>query len=134
MDKYLGTIGDRAVDTNEDQDYPADDGDRFEAERPIVLQSLDQIANEVGVAMRDVSLNFPIGMAVPASGCLLTVMTPSDPKDDEWSAATGIVCQIVAKRLNGMKLRARELPCAIVNAPMTAAEIIPNELTFEFRS
>jgi hypothetical protein len=122
------------MDTNEHQDYPSDDDDKFEWQRPIVRQSLDEIANEVGIEMHRLGLIFPIAMAVQGSGPLMTLMTPNDPTDEEWSATSAIVCQTIAKGLNGMRLCAWELACAVTNAPMTAAEIIPNELFFEFSS
>ena len=33
------------------------------------------------------------------------MVTPDDPSDDDWSHATAIVRQIVAKRLGGIRLR-----------------------------
>ena len=85
--------------------------------------------------MRDVHLDYPVGLTVPISGeALITMVTPVDPSDDDWSHATAIVRQIVAKRLGGIRLRSRPLTCAMANAPMNAAEITRNALEFDTRS
>ena len=62
------------------------------------------------------------------------MVTPVDPSDDEWSHATAIVRQIVAKRLGGIRLRSRPLTCAMANTPMSASEITHNALKFDTRS
>ena len=90
------------------------------AQRSIIRQSLDEIANDVGMAMRDASLDFFLGLAVQNSGeALLTMVTPGDPSDEDWSHATGIV----SKKLGGMRLRSRPLACAEANATMNAVDI-----------
>jgi hypothetical protein len=116
--------------TNQDQEPPTDDGD-LETQRTIIRQSLDEIANDVGIAMRNANLKFPFGLTVPDSGPpLVTMVAPVDPSDDDWSQTTNIVRRIVAQKLGGMRLRSQPLHCAMVNATMTAAEIISNALAF----
>jgi hypothetical protein len=114
-------------------DYPSDD-DELEAQRSIIRQSLTEIADAVAIAMRHANLRFPLGVTVPSAGALLTMMTTSDPTDDEWSAVSDIVCRVVAGKLDGMRLRCRSLPCEMVNAAMIAAEIMPNALSFDLPS
>ena len=49
--------------------------------------------------------------------------TPLDPSDYEWSQVTEIVCETVSERLNGLKLRSREMMCVMVDAGMAAADV-----------
>jgi hypothetical protein len=122
------------MNITDDQLEPMDDGE-LGTQRSLIRQSLDDIADEVGIAMRGANMNYPIGLAVPISGAaLITMVTPVDPSDDDWSHATAIVRQIVAKRLGGIRLRSRPLTCAMANAPMNAAEITHNALKFDTRS
>jgi hypothetical protein len=133
-DKYLHIMEVNRMDTTEQQDYPSDDKDDLETQRSIIRHSLAEIAGDVVIAMRDASLHFPLGISVPNSGALLTIMTPNDPTDAEWSEVSTIVCQVVAAKLNGMRLRARSLPCEMVNATMAVAKITANALAFDLGS
>ena len=122
------------MNTTDDQLEPTDD-DELETQRSIIRESLDEFAEELGVAMRAANLHYPIGLTVPISGeALVTMVTPVDPSDDDWSHATAIVRQIVSRRLGGIRLRSRPLTCAMANAPMNAAEITRNALEFDTRS
>ena len=42
--------------------------DKLDAQRDIIRQSLDQITNDIGMAMRDVGLTFPVYITVRNSG------------------------------------------------------------------
>jgi hypothetical protein len=122
------------VNTTDDKLELTDD-DELETQKSIIQQSLDEIASELGLAMRDANLDYPVGLTVPISGAaLITMVTPDDPSDDEWSHITAIVRQIVAKRLGGIRLRSRPLKCAMANAPMSASEITHNALKSDTRS
>jgi hypothetical protein len=104
------------MNTTEQEDYPSDnDDDDLETQRSIIRQSLAEIADAVAIKMQCANLHFPLGVAVPSSGALLTMMTPNDPTDEEWSEVSTIVCQIVAAKLDGMRLRMHSLPCSLVN-------------------
>ena len=119
------------MNTTDDQLEPTDD-DELETQRSIIRESLDEFAEELGVAMRAANLHYPIGLTVPHSGeAFVTMVTPVDPSDDDWSHATAIVRQIVSRRLGGIRLRSRPLTCAMANAPMNAAEITSNALEFD---
>jgi hypothetical protein len=133
FDKYLDNMKVNQMDTAEQQDYPSDD-DNLETQRAIIRQSLTEIADDIAIAMRDSNLHFPLGIAVPSSGALLTMMTPNDPTDADWSDVSAIVCQVVAAKLDGMRLRSRPLICAMTNASMAVAEITTNTLAFDLRS
>lgn len=122
------------MDATEQQDYPSDDKDDLEAPRSILRQSLAEIVGDVAIGMRNANLHFPLGIAVPSCGALLTIMTPNDPTDAEWSEVSTIVCQVVAGKFNGMRLCSRSLPCEMVNATMTAGEITTNALVFDLPS
>jgi hypothetical protein len=48
---------------------------------------------------------------------------PADPSADVWLSVTRIVSQIVSDRLDGTVLRSRELPCAMADTTMSAADL-----------
>ena len=77
-------------------DPQTESDDRLNAQRDIIRQSLDAIANDIGMAMRDVGLTFPVYMTVRNSGdALVTIATPLDPSDADWQQASEIVCRII---------------------------------------
>ena len=72
------------MNTIEHQDGSSVD-DELDAQRNIISQSLDAIANDIGIAMRDVGLTFPVYITVRNSGdALVTIVTPLDPSDADW--------------------------------------------------
>src|SRR5438067_5947790 len=111
------------MDTIDDQDDTLFD-DRLESQRDIIRESLDAIANDVGMMLRDVGLSFPVFLTVPTSGnSLATIATPIDPSDEDWKRASAIACQIIEARCGTGKLRGRGLRCAVANAQMSAADV-----------
>jgi len=97
---------------------------KLDEDRETLRDSLDQIAVELGSAMRDAGLNFPLGLTVPETGdALVSILTPGEPSAADWKSAAAIVHEIVSKRLGGIKLRNRELQCAMANATMTVADV-----------
>ena len=98
---------------------------RLDAQRDIIRQSLDTIINDIGVAMRDVGLTFPLYITVRNSGdALVTIATPLDPLDADWQQASAIVCRTLEERVGCDRLRGRELSCAIANAgAINAADV-----------
>jgi hypothetical protein len=99
--------------------------DGREAQREIIRLALDEIATEVGTALRDAHLDFPVFLTVPNSGdSLATMACPLDPSASDWSHASAIVCGIIGKRLGGVGLRGRALHCAVANATMGAADVV----------
>ena len=111
----------------DDNDYDPDESsidDRIDAQRDLIRQSLDDIANDVGMMLRDAGLTCPVFLTVPNSGkSLVTVATPIDPPDEDWSRVIAIVSQIVEERIGTGKLGSRKLRCAMATAAMTAAEV-----------
>ena len=97
----------------------------IESQREIIRQSLDQIASDIGMALRDVGITFPVFITARNSGdSLATIATPLDPSDHDWERAAAIVCQIIGKRIGDVGLRSRELLCAVANSPpMIAADV-----------
>ena len=88
----------------------------IDTQRDIIKQSLDSIANDIGMAMRDVGLTFPLYITVRNSGnALVTIATPLDPSDSDWQQASAIVCRTLEERVGCDRLRGRELACAIAN-------------------
>ena len=98
--------------------------DEPEAQRAVVKLALNEIAAEVGIALHDAHLNFPVYLTVPNSGnSIATIACPLDPSDSEWSCATSIVCRVIATRLGDIRLRGRTLICAMANSTMSAADV-----------
>jgi hypothetical protein len=112
------------MSTIEPQDQLSTD-DRLDAQRDIIRQSLDAIVNDIGIAMRDVGLTFPIYITVRNSGdALVTIATSSDPSDEEWEHARQIVCRTLEERVGCGRLGGRELACAVANAgAINAADV-----------
>jgi hypothetical protein len=87
--------------------------------------SLDEIAAEVGTALRDAHLDFPIFITVPNSGdSLATMACPLDPSEGDWSHASAIVRRIIGQRLGDVRLRGRALHCAVVNGAIAATDVM----------
>ena len=98
--------------------------DRIDAQRDLIRQSLNEIANDVGMMLRDAGLTCPVFLTVPNSGnSLVTVATPIDPPDEDWSRVITIISQIVEERFGTGKLGSRKLRCAMTNAQMSAADV-----------
>ena len=99
--------------------------DKLYTQRDIIRQSLDAIVNDIGMAMRDVGLTFPLYITVRNSGdALVTMMTPLDPSDEQWQHAREIVCRTLEERVGCGRLGGRELACAIANAgAINAADV-----------
>ena len=96
-----------------------------EAQREIIRTSLNEIAAEVAVALRDAHLDFPVFLTVPNSGdSLATMACPIDPSDEDWSHASAIVCRIIGQRLGGARLCGTPMHCAVANATMGATDVI----------
>ena len=114
--KYLHAHKGNAMNTFDEQDDSIFD-DRLDAQREIIRQSLNEITNDIGMAMRDVGLTFPVYMTVRNSGdALVTIATTLDPSDADWQQASEIVCRILEERVGCDRLRGQTLPCAIANA------------------
>jgi len=98
----------------------------LDAYRENIRKSLNEITNDIGMALRDTGLMLPIFITVPTSGnALAMTATPLDPSDQDWEQARIIVNGIIEKKLGCGKLRSRELTCAVANAaPMAAADVI----------
>ena len=85
------------MDTIDQDDTLFDDC--LESERDMIRRSLNQIASDVSMMLRDVGLTFPVFLTVPSSGnSLATIATPIDPSDEDWTRASAIVCQIIEDR------------------------------------
>ena len=95
-----------------------------DAQREIIRLVLDEIATEVGTALRDAHLDFPVYLTVANSGdSLATIACPLDPSDSDWSHASAIVCGIIGQRLGDVRLRGRPLHCAVADATIAATDV-----------
>jgi hypothetical protein len=122
LNKYLHTQED---DTMDDMDQQTESEKRLNAQRDIIRQSLDAITNDIGIAMRDSGLTFPVYITVRNSGdALVTIATSLDPSDEEWEHARQIVCRTLEERVGCDRLGGRELACAVANAgAINAADV-----------
>jgi hypothetical protein len=120
----LRKMEDNHMNTIEHDDDSSTD-DKLNAQRDIIRQSLNEIANDIGMAMRDVGLTFPLYITVRNSGdSLVTIATPVDPSDTDWQQASAIVCRTLEGWTGCDRLRGRELACAIANAgAINAADV-----------
>jgi hypothetical protein len=110
------------MNTTSQIDASTDDG--TEAKREIIRQSLSEISTEISKGLRDADLSYPVYLCVPSTGyAIVSMLTPLDPCDQDWSRIGDIVRDIISERLDGIKLRSNELPCTMVNSPAVAAEI-----------
>ena len=111
---------------NIEHDDDSSTGNRLDAQRDVIRQSLDQITNDIGMKMRDAGLTFPLYITVRNSGdALVTIATPLDPPDEQWQRAREIVCRTLEERVGCGRLGGRELACAIANAgAINAADVI----------
>jgi len=99
---------------------------RLEAERAILRQSLDEMAIELGTALREApGLDYPVYFAVPYSGdALATIITSVDPPHDDWKKVVAIFSKIIEARLGCVGLCTGELPCKAVNSAASGADVI----------
>jgi hypothetical protein len=80
----------------------------LEADRATLRQSLDQIATDVGTALRESGLSYSVHVRVPNSGdSLATLVTSVDPPDDERDKVIMIFLKIIGDRLGEIGLRSR---------------------------
>jgi hypothetical protein len=108
-----------------DLNTPTED-DWLDERREQLKLSLDQIAAEITVVLKDEGFGFPIFLTVPSSGeATMTIATPLDPSDEDWARATEIVCRLVGARIGSQGLRSRPVPCAASGMPMGAADLYP---------
>jgi hypothetical protein len=128
-DKYLQFEEDTIMDTT-DQQHESLTGDNLDAQREVIRQSLDTMSAEMGIALKEAHLNFPLGLTIPSSGnAIVTMITPSDGiSDEDWSYAGAIVCHIVSKKLGGIRLQSRSLICTMVHAPMSALDVTADKV------
>jgi hypothetical protein len=99
--------------------------DNFDPNRDLIRQSLDTIANDVRMAMRDAGLGaIPTYIVIPNSGdALATVMTPLDPSDDDWARVMEIACSVIQETIGSGKLQTRGMVWTMANEPNDAADV-----------
>jgi hypothetical protein len=100
-----------------------------EAQRTVIKSMLNDIAAEIGDAIRNARLDLPVYLTVPNSdNALATIVCPLDHlSDEDWSQASDIACKVIGKRLGGMRLRGRPLVCAAANPTVAAAAEVTAE-------
>src|SRR5690242_5613234 len=101
---------------------PDKTADYFDAQRAILTKSIDDIADEIGMALRDANLRFPVYITVQTVVIhWVSIATPLDPSDDDWERATSIACEVMGRRVGAEKLHSRELIYAVANAATISA-------------
>jgi hypothetical protein len=109
------------MDTNDQQ---IDLTNMVDAQREMLRGSLPEVVNDIGMALRDAGLHFPIFITLPTSGnAIATFATPLDPSDDDWQEASDIAREIIQKRLGCGPLYSRRSACAVANGGISAAEV-----------
>ena len=110
-------------------DEPRKAADGLDAQRATLTKSIDDIADKIGMALRDANLRFPVYITVPSSGdSLVSIATPLDPSDDNWERATAIACEVIGRWLGVEKLRSRPMICAIADtARISVSELAQAE-------
>ena len=114
--KYLRTLENTIMGTSDRKQNSWTTGDP-ETQRTVIKSLLNDIAAEIGDAIRNARLNFPVYLTVPNSGdALATIVCPLDHlSDEDWSQASEIACKVIGTRLGGMSLSSRPLVCAAAN-------------------
>jgi hypothetical protein len=124
MNKYHHSIFARnnIMDMNPLPDSATED--QIESKREIIRGCLNEIIVDVESRLRAEGLSSAIFLTVPNSGdAVVSMATPLDPSDEDWSHIVEIVCGTVSERLNGLKLRSQDMICGAVNAKMGAADV-----------
>ena len=104
----------------------------LDRQRVILRGSINQIAAEVEVALRNAGIGFPVYIAVRDTGdSLATIATPTDPTDEDWKHASAIACKVIGNWVGSDRLRGRELACAIANASRIGASELTDEAAGE---
>jgi hypothetical protein len=115
-------------------DQPHETIHNLDGQRAILKKSIDDIADEIGMALRDANLRLPVYFTVPSSGdSLASRATPLDPSDDDWERATAIACEVIGRWLGVEKPRSRPMICAIADTVrISASELAQAETPSAF--
>jgi hypothetical protein len=109
-------------------DRPDDTADNLDAQRAILTNSIDDIAGNIGIALKDAGIHFPVYISVRTSGdSLATIATPIDPSDADWNHATTLVCQVLDRWVGCDRLKGRPLVCAVANAARISASELAHD-------
>jgi hypothetical protein len=94
--------------------------DYLDAQRETIRKSLNEITNDIGMAVRHAGLgHIPVYITFPHMGdALATLATPLDPSDEVWSGILQIAYRVIQEKTGCGKLRDRALTCAPINTPM----------------
>lgn len=96
----------------------------LDAQRTMLRGTLPEIVSDIGMALHDVGLHFPIFITLPTSGnAIATIATPLDPSDDDWQGALDIACEMIRNRIGCGPLRTRSMACAVADGTISATEL-----------
>jgi hypothetical protein len=96
----------------------------LDVQRATLSQLLPDIVNDIGMALRDAGLHFPVFITLPTSGnAIATIATPLDPSDDDWQEASDIAREIIQKGVGCGPLRTRSMACAVADGTISATEL-----------
>jgi len=94
----------------------SDDGD-VSMYRARAASKLDQIIQQVRMALAEQGIHTPVFLLVPNSGnAIMTFGTITDPPDDQLGRVGEIVASIVAQSCGLIRVRRREVVCADTNS------------------
>lgn len=112
----------KSIQINEDAN------DYIRSQRGIVRRLLPTLTRAAGDALRDARLDYPVFLTIPKSGdAIVFVITPLDPPDSDWQHICAIVRDLIAAKLNNIRLRSRELICVAASDAGATADAIPVE-------
>ncbi len=109
-------------------DEPAKATNDLDTQRAILTRSITDITNDLGTALRDAGLHFPVYITVRSSGnSLATIATPLDPSETDWDRASEVVCQVLGRWVGCERLVGWPLVCAVANAARISASELLND-------
>jgi hypothetical protein len=105
-------------------DQRTETSNMLDSQRATLRQLLPEIVNDIGMALRDTGLHFPIFITLPTSGnAIATFATPLDPSDNDWQEALDIACEMIRNRIGCGALCGRTVACAVANGTISATEL-----------
>jgi hypothetical protein len=104
------------MDARDELDDLTDD-ERVADHRARAAAELDQITQQVKLALIERGIDMPVFFIIPHSGdVIVTFGTITDPPDDEWNHLSEIVTAIVRQSVGLDRTRCRHVLCAATHS------------------
>jgi hypothetical protein len=123
---------------------PTTTDDEPEAQRAVIRESISEIAAEVGTALCNAHLDFPVFLSVPEQAMqrenlqsrvqivvpsrhsLVTIGGTRNMPPDDWSRLSSILCEVIGQKLSREGLRGRPLARAMATPKSNAGDVTPD--------